>query len=168
MEYELIRSRRKTIQLSIGEDLKVLVRAPEWLSLKRIDEFVESHREWIERHQKQEERLKAHEVTPEKEKQWKKEAKEYLPLRTAYFSELMGLKPIGVKITSAEKRFGSCSPKNFICYSWRLMQYPPEAIDYVIVHELSHIVYKNHGREFYALIARYLPDYKEREKMLRA
>ena len=47
------------------------------------------------------------------------------------------------------------------------MLYPPEAIDYVIVHELAHIVHKNHGAGFYALVAKYLPDYKEREKMLK-
>ena len=44
---------------------------------------------------------------------------------------------------------------------------PPEAIDYVVVHELAHIVYKNHSAKFYALVAKYLPDYKEREKLLR-
>ena len=47
------------------------------------------------------------------------------------------------------------------------MLYPPEAIDYVVVHELAHIVHKNHSAKFYALVAKYLPDYKEREKLLR-
>ena len=79
----------------------------------------------------------------------------------------MELKPAGIKITSAQKRFGSCSGKNSICYSWRLMLYPPEAIDYVVVHELAHIVHKNHSAKFYALVAKYLPDYKERENLLR-
>ena len=79
----------------------------------------------------------------------------------------MGLEPTGVKITSAKKRFGSCSAKNSICYSWRLMLYSKEAIDYVVVHELAHIAHKNHGPQFYALIEKYLPDYKEREKLLR-
>ena len=79
----------------------------------------------------------------------------------------MGLKPKGVKITSAKKRFGSCSANDSICYSWRLMLYPKEAIDYVVVHELAHIVHKNHGQGFYSLIEKYLPDYKERENLLR-
>ena len=47
------------------------------------------------------------------------------------------------------------------------MQYPPEAIDYVVVHELAHIIYKNHGKDFYKLIEKYLPDYKKREKLLK-
>jgi predicted metal-dependent hydrolase len=47
------------------------------------------------------------------------------------------------------------------------MEYPDAAIDYVIVHELAHIRHKNHGRDFYALVAKYLPDYKERIKLLK-
>ena len=97
----------------------------------------------------------------------KQNALPYLAARTEYFAALMELKPTGIKITSAQKRFGSCSGKNSICYSWRLMLYPPEAIDYVVVHELAHIVYKNHSAKFYALVVKYLPDYKEREKLLR-
>ena len=47
------------------------------------------------------------------------------------------------------------------------MQYPESAIDYVVVHELAHIRYKNHGKEFYAFIETYLPDYKERVALLK-
>ena len=58
----------------------------------------------------------------------------------------MGLTPAAVTITGARKRFGSCSASNRICYSWRLMQYPEAAVDYVVVHELAHIVHKDHSR----------------------
>ena len=79
----------------------------------------------------------------------------------------MGLVPAGIKITSARTRFGSCSGKNSICFSWRLMLYPPEAIDYVIVHELAHIRHHDHSLAFYALIEQYLPDWKARMKLLK-
>ena len=68
----------------------------------------------------------------------------------AYYSEQMGLYPTQVRITGARTRFGSCSSQGHICFSWRLMQYPPEAIDYVVVHELAHLRYMSHGAEFYA------------------
>ena len=47
------------------------------------------------------------------------------------------------------------------------MNYPEEAIDLVVVHELCHIKVKNHSRDFYALLEQYLPDYKERKKLLK-
>ena len=95
------------------------------------------------------------------------QAKEYLPKRTEEWAEIMGLYPTGVKITGAKTRFGSCSGTNSICYSWRLMAYPKDAIDYVIVHELAHIAQKNHAARFYALVAQYLPDWKKRRNLLK-
>lgn len=79
----------------------------------------------------------------------------------------MNLYPTALKITSAKTRFGSCSGKDSICFSYLLMRYPDEAIDYVVVHELAHIKHKNHSKAFYTLIEKYLPDYKEREKLLK-
>ena len=79
----------------------------------------------------------------------------------------MGLRPAGVTITGAEKRFGSCSAKNRICFSWRLMQYPEEAVDYVVVHELAHILHKNHGKAFYACVEEVLPDWRARRALLK-
>ena len=79
----------------------------------------------------------------------------------------MGLTPTGVRITGARRRFGSCSAKNSLCFSWRLMLYPQAAVDYVVVHELAHIAHKNHGPAFYACIAAVLPDYKARIRLLK-
>ena len=79
----------------------------------------------------------------------------------------MGVRPTGIRITAARTRFGSCSAKNRLCFSWRLMDYPDAVIDYVVVHELAHIVHKNHGPRFWELVERYMPDYKRRRAMLR-
>lgn len=169
MEYKLIRSpKRRTIEMSIDDGLEIVVRAPEGMSRYEIDAFVEKHRRWAEKHTAlKKERMEKYAISEEEEEILRKRALLYLTERTKYFAEIMGVKPAGVKVTSAKKRFGSCSAKNSICYSLRLMLYPKEAIDYVVVHELAHIVYKNHGPKFYALIGKHLPDYKEREKLLR-
>ncbi len=168
MEYKLIRSKRKTIELSIGDDFVPVVKAPLKMGTKDIDSFVEKHKKWIEKHTDAKlEHAEKFSLAAEEEAVLKAKALPYLTERTNYFAWVMGLNPTGIKITSAKKRFGSCSGKDSICYSWRLMQYPPEAIDYVVVHELAHIVHKNHGKKFYALIEKYLPDYKKREKLLK-
>lgn len=168
MEYKLIRSKRKTIELSISDDLEPVVKAPLKMKQKDIDFFVSKYEKWIEKQiLAKKERLEKFSVTKEEEKLIKAKALPYLTERTNHFAAIMGVKPTGIKITSAQKRFGSCSAKNSICYSWRLMQYPPEAIDYVVIHELAHIVHKNHGKDFYRTIESYLPDYKNREKLLK-
>lgn len=169
MEYKLIKSsKRKTIELSINDDLEVVIRAPQRMSERDINTFAEKHQDWAEKHIKiKEESLKRFAVSEAEEEKAKAGALAYLSERTEHFSKIMGLKPTSIKITSAKKRFGSCSAKNSICYSWRLMLYPREAIDYVVVHELAHITHKNHGPGFYALVKKHLPNYKEREKMLR-
>lgn len=78
----------------------------------------------------------------------------------------MGAEPQYVGITSAKKRFGSCTAQNGINYSKYLILYPAEAVEYVVVHELAHTRHHNHSKEFYNLISRYMPDYKAKERLL--
>lgn len=166
-EYRIIRSRRKSLALEVTSDMLVLVRAPLKLSEAYIVKFVESHTDWIREKLRAAEERQAPPLTNDDEKRLKAQAGELLPAVTEYYSSLMGLFPTGIKITSAKKRFGSCNAKNGICYSYQLLRYPRDAIDYVVVHELAHIKHKNHGREFYQLIEKYLPDYKRRRELLR-
>ena len=117
---------------------------------------------------KQEEKKKNHpEPSLDEESELRKCAKEILPLKTAYFANLMGLKYGRITITGAKTRFGSCSSKGNISYSFRLMTYPDEALDYVVVHELAHLVEMNHSPRFYNIVEQVLPDYKERKKLLK-
>ena len=167
-EYTLIRSRRRTVSVEIRRDLTVLVRAPLGCRKDEIDRFVQRHEDWIVTHiEKQRQRLEAHpEPTEEQRKALIAKAKRELPSKVAYYAALMGVEPAGITITSAQTRFGSCSGKNRLSFAWRLMDYPEEAIDGVVVHELAHIVHKNHGKDFYALVESILPDYKLRKKLL--
>lgn len=140
-DYELKRSKRKTLSLTVTKDLKVSVKAPVGCPPKMIDDFVLSHEKWINEHiEKQKSRLSLEKTLDEKRvSELRALAAAELPRRVEYYSEKMGLYPTSVKITSAATRFGSCSGKNSICFSYRLMLYPPEAVDYVVVHELAHI-----------------------------
>jgi predicted metal-dependent hydrolase len=97
----------------------------------------------------------------------KARARAVLPEKVAHYGAMMGLHPTGLKVTAAQKRYGSCSAKNSLCFSCYLMRSPDEAIDAVVVHELAHIRYKNHGKSFYALVEQYMPDYKARKNLLK-
>ncbi|MCL2342290.1 MAG: M48 family metallopeptidase, partial [Firmicutes bacterium] len=90
------------------------------------------------------------------------------PEKTAAFAEQMGLKPRAVKINSAKTRWGSCSALKNLNFSWRLAMADDGVIDYVVVHELAHLREMNHSARFWAIVAGVLPDYRERQKRLKA
>ena len=171
VEYTLIRSSRRTLALEISRDLQVVVRAPKRCSLRQIEDFVSRHEGWIRDHlviqQRRADAAAARAVTPAQEAELRRRAAEYIPARVALYAPLVGVRPTGVKITSAQKRFGSCSGRNSLCFSWRLMQYPPAAIDYVVVHELCHRKEMNHSARFWAEVAKILPDYKAQRAWLK-
>lgn len=169
MTYEIVRSRRRTVALEVTREGRVLVRAPLRMPQGEIERFVASHAAWLEKAQaKVAARQAAHPPLTEQETAaLRQRAKELLPDRVAHYAAIMGVTPTSVKITSARTRFGSCSGKNGICFSLYLMQYPEEAIDYVVVHELAHIRHHDHSLAFYAEVAKVLPDYKERMKLLK-
>ena len=167
--YEVIRSRRRTVSLEIRPDLTVLVRAPLRMTGVEVDSFVRRHEGWLTKHLAQmETRRQNHpEPTAEEAQALIAKAKAVLPGKVTYYAAKMGVSPAGITITGAKTRFGSCSPKNRICFSWRLMTYPDEAIDYVVVHELAHIRHKDHSPAFHAFVASVLPDHVQRRKLLR-
>lgn len=167
-EFKVIRSDRRTLSLQV-KDGSVIVRAPLRATDARIQAFVQSHEAWIEKALRQQQaRAEAHpEPTEAERKAYIQRAKTLLPERVRHYSRIMGLYPTQVRITSAKTRFGSCSNKGHICFSWRLMQYPPEAIDYVVVHELAHLKHMDHSPAFHALVASVLPDHKQRRALLR-
>lgn len=168
-EYELVRSGRRTLALEITGDCRVVVRSPMRLSRERIERFVAEHEAWIDKHLEIQKRRKENRPQPsEAEREaYIRRAREILPGKVAFYGGIMGLHPAGITITGAEKRFGSCSAKNRICFSWRLMGYPEEAIDYVVVHELAHIRHKDHSKNFYAFVEEVLPDWRERRRLLK-
>jgi predicted metal-dependent hydrolase len=168
MEYEVVYSGRKTISLCIKEG-RLVVRAPFGTKKQRIDTVVSAHEKWIRTHiAGQIERNKKYEnLTDTDIEILRAEAKRVLPAKVAYYSNIMGIKCGRITITSAKTRFGSCSSKGNLSFSYRLMLYPEAAVDYVVVHELAHLYEMNHSARFYRIVESVLPDYKERKKLLK-
>lgn len=164
------RTKRKTVSLEVNQYSDVIIRAPLNFPEKEVVNIIEKHSSWlIKAIEKQRRRSKMYPEPSDAEiYELKKKSYEILPQKVKYFSDLTGLVPLEIKITGAKKRFGSCSSRNSICFSYLLMQYPEECIDYVVLHELAHIRYHNHSKDFYGLIEKYMPDYKERVKILKS
>ena len=164
---KIIRSKRKTAAIEVDREGEVIFRSPLRLSEKQIIAFVTEKQGWIEKAVQRQKEKPTIDISNEEMAALKIKAKEIIPKKVQYYSSLMGLTPSSVKINSAKTRFGSGSAKGSLNFSARLMRYPEKAIDYVVVHELAHIKHHNHSKSFYSLIERYMPDYKERIKMLK-
>jgi predicted metal-dependent hydrolase len=89
-------------------------------------------------------------------------AKLHLTERVSHYANLMNVSTTAVKVNGAKTRWGSCSGKNSLNFSWRLVLADDAVIDYVVVHELAHIKEHNHSPRFWAVVEGVLPNYKER------
>lgn len=167
MDYRVIYSARRTLALEIKKNREIVVRAPNGATEAEIRAFVSAHTEWLEKHLRRMEERSLPPLSETEERDLRARARADLPGRTAMWAARMGISYSGVKITSARSRFGSCNSRGGIAYSFRLMQFPERVIDYVVVHELAHRKEMNHSSRFYAIVAAYLPDYKERIKLFK-
>jgi predicted metal-dependent hydrolase len=91
---------------------------------------------------------------------YKQHAEQYLNSRTAWFSNKTGLTPRSITIKTYKARWGSCNSHLDIQFNWKLIQAPPDIIDYVIIHELCHIQHHNHSPAFWQVVEKYYPDFK--------
>ena len=98
---------------------------------------------------------------------YKKQAREVLIPRVEFFARTYGFEMEKTRISSARTRWGSCSSKKTLSFTWRLVMAPLDMIDYVVVHELCHLNEMNHSKTFWAQVETILPDYKSRRKWLK-
>ena len=167
IEYELRRSSRRTLSIEINREAKLIVHAPNRMPLLDIEAFVQSHDSWILEKQEKAKAKILPELSESEVAELKEKARNVLALLTEQYAAKMGVTYTHIGITSAKGRFGSCSKKGSINYSWRLMLYPPAAWDYVVVHELAHLKEFNHSKAFWQTVEKYLPDYKERAALVK-
>jgi predicted metal-dependent hydrolase len=95
------------------------------------------------------------------------EARKEIKARCMWVSLKTGHVPATIRITDARQRWGSCTNKGGLNFSWRLIQAPPEIVDYVVVHELVHISQPDHSKKFWAKVRKIMPDYEQRRNWLK-
>lgn len=97
----------------------------------------------------------------------KEQAMQIILERVSLYANIMGVTPGTIKLSEAKARWGSCSTKNNMNFAWRLIMCPLSVIDYVVVHELSHITYKNHSPAFWARVKTVFPAYEDAQEWLK-
>ena len=98
---------------------------------------------------------------------YREQARKVLTEQVEYFARMHAFKAGKIRISSARTRWGSCSSKETLSFTWRLVMTPLEVIDYVVVHELCHLQEMNHSKAFWARVETILPDYNTRRKWLK-
>ena len=171
MEFEVIRSNRKTIGAEIKQN-KLIIRAPIQASNEDINRFMLQNKKWIETHlAKAQAREKAkesiHRLTQEEIVALANRALEVIPERVAHYAPLVGVTYGSITIRRQKSRWGSCSSKGNLNFNCLLMLTPPEVVDSVVVHELCHRKEMNHSSRFYAEVLRVYPDYWAQDKWLK-
>ena len=136
-----------------------------------VADFVRSKRAWVERAQAKtlsSPMAQAAAAPPDQVKQWRCVVEECTPPLVAEWEKILGVKAGKLAYRNMRSRWGSCQPSTGrICINVRLALYPPDCLEYVVVHELCHLLVKGHGPEFQQLMTRVMPDWKQRRAKLR-
>lgn len=172
VQFQLVRSSRKTLGIQVLSPEKVLLRAPRNMPTAEIRRLVNENRPWIEKHLRMAEdrEQKAAAVPPltqvEMEALARRALKE-LPPRIGMWAGKIGVSYGRVTIRNQRTRWGSCSAKGNLNFNCLLMLCPEEVIDYVIVHELCHRMEMNHSPRFWAEVEKVLPAWREQRRWLK-
>lgn len=158
INYEIQYSKIKNIYIHI-KDGKVIVKAPKRVSKKQIEEIINQKKEWIIKSLEKESKRKEKEPLYTLE-----EFKEIIEKNINELVKTTGLQPNKVRIRDIKYAWGSCSKDRNITLNYKLISYSEDAIRYVIIHELCHIKHMNHSKEFWGLLEKYMPNYKEVKK----
>ncbi|MBT5031764.1 MAG: M48 family metallopeptidase [Proteobacteria bacterium] len=87
--------------------------------------------------------------------------------RVDYFAERVGKRPTEIKVYSYKRRWGSCSNKGVITFNWQILLAPAAVADYVIVHELAHLIHFDHSKPYWQVVERVMPDYRTHRKWIK-
>ena len=163
--YTLQRSRIKNLYIYIRNG-KVIVKAPLRLSDKYIEEILNKKSKWIyeslEKNKNKAKKEKEEKITKEDVERLQKIVKENI----CKYSKILGKSPKKVRIRDLKYAWGSCSSNQNISINLKLATKDEKAIEYVVLHEMCHLIHMNHSKSFWNLVEKNMPEYKEYKKLL--
>lgn len=169
LPFTVIKSRRKTMAISIDRDGEIFFRVPLRTSEREIMRMAEEKSHWIiTNYLKIRDKKNSRPVSDLSavqrsalEKRYKDAARAYIPQRVAYYHAMTGGVYERITIRDQKTRWGSCSSKGTLSFNWRLMLAPPAVLDYVVVHELCHLTHMDHSPAFWQAVEAICPDYRQ-------
>lgn len=160
-QYEIIYSKIKNVYIQI-KDGKVIIKAPKRISEKELEKIIEKKSGWIEKN------LEKSSQKQEKPPLYTEEQfKKIVEKNASELINTIGLIPRKIRIRDIKYAWGSCSNNKNITINKKLISYSELAIRYVILHELCHLKYMNHSKDFWNLVQKYMPEYKKAKAELK-
>ena len=177
IKYILERKQVKNINMRVRPDGSVRVSAGPWADASQIDDFVLSKAEFILKAMKRFENMAEAEEKYQEELVKAKAGRESLLADVSLFTEILdefyplfvpyGVKKPKLRVRTMKSCWGSCLVnKGIITLNRKLLMKPRECIEYVVVHELCHLIHPNHSKQFYGFMEQFMPDWKERKARL--
>lgn len=160
-QYEIRYSKIKNVYIQI-KDGKVIIKAPKRISEKELEKIIEKKSGWIEKN------LEKSSQKQEKPPLYTEEQfKKIVEKNASELINTIGLIPRKIRIRDIKYAWGSCSNNKNITINKKLISYSELAIRYVILHELCHLKYMNHSKDFWDLVQKYMPEYKKAKAELK-
>ncbi len=163
---EVIKTKRRTFEVQVKNDGKVILRAPLQVADDYICAFLTENAEKIEKYRikiyarnNAKNNVKVECYSKEDMKRFAEMASKVIPERVKYYAEILGVTYGKITIRNQKTRWGSCSFDGNLSFNCLLMETPPEVIDSVVVHELCHRKCMNHSKLFYANVYKIFPEY---------
>ena len=98
---------------------------------------------------------------------YKQKATEMLIARSFAYSKLLRVEPASVRVREYKSQWGSCSVSGVISYDWRIIMAPLKVVDYLVVHELAHLLEHNHSQKYWKHVETTIPDFREQQSWLK-
>jgi len=158
-----VRSNRIVVRYGLPPELVVRPRA----TRAEIEEAIDFHREWLTRQlaKAAPARLDLHRLSLTEE-QGRKEARARISLIAQSEAAALGVTYKRLTVRDQRSRWGSCSSNACLSFNWRLVLAPHDVLDYVVVHEVCHLVELNHSARFWKLVEKRRPDYRDSKRWL--
>ncbi len=164
MQYTLIRAHKRSLSLQVKPGGELIARAPYLMPKFLIDRFIKEKSRWVEKRRKEITKP----VVPKVEHFTEPELMKFIEKEVEKYSTIMGCRPARLRFTHVRSYWGTCAPSGKLSFNLALCFTPPEAVNYVVIHELSHLRWKGHGKRFWNLVTKYCPNTQAIRKLLRS
>ncbi len=170
-DVQITRKRIRNLSIRVNANGIVEASVPERMAISDVKSFIIRKSDWIYLQQKRlahSPQAIAERATPEQTKEWRALISVIVPELIAKWEPIMGVHAGKIAYRNMKSRWGSCQPSTGrLCFNTRLALYPPECLEYVVVHELCHLRIPGHGPEFWKMVSHYLPNWKHAYELLK-